>query len=41
QRTHETISGSSYVVFEGMAHDLPEAVVGKLVLEMVNFFGPS
>lgn len=41
QRTHETISGSSYVVYDGMAHNLPDTVVGQLVQEMVGLFERS
>jgi hypothetical protein len=32
------ISGSRYVVFDGMGHNLPEPVVPKVVAEMVDHF---
>ncbi len=38
EHTHEMISGSRYVVFDGMGHNLPEPVVPKVVAEMVDHF---
>ncbi len=36
--THETIAGSKYVVFDGMGHNMPPAVVPAIIEEMVDFF---
>jgi len=36
--THEMIAGSKYVTYEGMGHDMPEAVVPLLVAEMAGHF---
>ncbi len=38
EHTHQMISGSRYVVFDGMGHNLPEPVVPKVVAEMVDHF---
>jgi pimeloyl-ACP methyl ester carboxylesterase len=38
EHTHEMIRGSTYVVFEGMGHNLPEPVVPDVVAAMVNHF---
>ncbi len=39
--THELINGSKYVVYEGMGHDLPEAVVPQIVSAMSTHFGAT
>ena len=41
EHTASLIEGSRYVVYEGMAHDTPEAVVPLLVNDMVEHFGQS
>jgi pimeloyl-ACP methyl ester carboxylesterase len=38
RHTHEMISGSKFVLYEGMGHDMPEPVVPALVSEMVAHF---
>ncbi|MEE8077584.1 MAG: alpha/beta hydrolase, partial [Pseudomonadales bacterium] len=38
EHTHQMISGSRYVVFDDMGHNLPEPVVPKVVAEMVDHF---
>lgn len=39
--THELISGSKFVVYEGMGHNMPAEVVPALVAEMVNHFAAN
>ena len=39
ERTHENIAGSRMVVYDNMAHDLPDDVVPQLVTELVSHFG--
>ncbi|MDA9285782.1 alpha/beta hydrolase [Pseudomonadales bacterium] len=34
QHTTDTITGSKFVIFEGMGHDMPEAVMPKILAEM-------
>ena len=38
EHTHEMISGSKLVIYEGMGHNMPEPVVPALVEEMVSHF---
>jgi pimeloyl-ACP methyl ester carboxylesterase len=38
QHTHELITGSKFVVYEEMGHNMPAEVVPELVAEMVNHF---
>ncbi len=38
EHTHQMISGSRYVVFDDMGHNLPESVVPQVVAEMVDHF---
>ncbi len=38
EHTHEMISGSKLVIYEGMGHNMPEPVVPALVEEMVAHF---
>jgi len=41
EHTHELIAGSQYVVYPGMGHDLPEAVVPQIVAAMSAHFAAS
>lgn len=39
--THELITGSKFVVYEGMGHNMPAEVVPALVAEMVSHFAAN